>query len=241
MYEDLTGRTFGRWTVLGPGERNNKGRFRWKCQCKCGRIGNVYGTSLINGKSKSCGFCVTRCGNPVDITGMRFGRLVALHKIDDDRKETYWLCKCDCGKYIEVASGSLRSGNTRSCGCLQREALNKIDRTKINHKKHGAFDKYGHGERLYSVWKGMKRRCNNENSACYKYYGGRGIKVCGEWNEDYAVFREWAVSHGYDESAKRGDCTIDRIDNDRNYEPDNCRFVSMKVQSMNKRKRGTCL
>lgn len=240
MLRDLTGLKFNKWTVLGPGERNEKGRYRWKCQCECGRIGNVYASSLISGGSKSCGYCTTRGGNPTDITGLKFGRLTALYRIDDDRKDTYWLCRCDCGNTIEVPLGSLWSGNTRSCGCLHRDFMDTIDRTKISHKKHGAFDRYGHGERLYSIWKGMRGRCNDKNRDCYKYYGGRGIKVCEEWDKDYAIFRDWALAHGYDKDAKRGDCTIDRINNDGNYEPDNCRFVSMKIQNSNKRKQGSC-
>ena len=240
MKEDLTGKRFNHWVVLGVGERNSKGKFRWKCKCDCGNIRNVYGTALIRGESKSCGECLTRSGKPIDITGMKFGRLTALYPIEDDRKDTYWMCKCVCGNFIDLPSGSLRNGNTKSCGCLHKDFMKTIDRTKISHKKHGAFDKYGHGERLYFVWKGMKRRCNNANSDCYKYYGGRGIKICDEWNNDYSCFREWALSHGYDPNAERGKCTIDRIDNNGGYEPNNCRFVSMAIQNLNKRKRKTC-
>ena len=240
MREDLTGRKFGRLTVLGPGERNSKGRYRWKCECECGRIINTYACSLISGHTKSCGECVIRKGKPIDITGMRFGRLVAIREVDDPRKDTYWLCECDCGNTIIVTSSSLRNGNTRSCGCLHRDRLAAMDRSKISHKKHGAFDKYGHGERLYDVWRGMKRRCNNPNSDSYKYYGERGIRICEEWLHDYAAFREWALNNGYNDKAKHGECTLDRINNNEGYSPANCRFVSMAVQNMNKRKRGTC-
>ena len=106
--------------------------------------------------------------------------------------------------------------------------------------RHG----FKHGfsrERLYrSVWSAMNQRCSNPNYHGYYLYGGRGIKVCDEWKNDYLTFREWAYSHGYDPSAPYGKCTIDRIDVNGNYEPDNCRFVPMLVQSRNKRKGIRC-
>lgn len=240
MYEDLTGKRFGHLIVLGVGERNRSGRFRWECKCDCGRIISTYANALKTGEKTTCGQCFNKNGKPVDLTGMRFGRLKALYRIEDDRKETYWLCRCDCGNQIAVSLTSLRSGNTRSCGCLHKDYLKNMDRSKISHKKHGAYDKYGNCERLYGVWKGMRRRCNNPNSDSYKYYGARGIKVCDEWNNDYASFREWALEHGYNPNATHGECTIDRIDNNSNYEPNNCRFVPMKIQNSNKRKRGSC-
>ena len=242
MLKDLTGEKFGRLTVIGSGERSNSGRYRWKCQCECGRIIDTYAFSLISGRTKSCGKCVTRSGKPIDISGMKFGRLTALYPIDDDRKDTYWLCECECGNTIEVPSGSLRNGNTRSCGCLHKDFMIHMDRTKIHHTKHGgSYDENGNMERLYGVWYGMKSRCYCENHSAYKYYGARGIEICDEWHYDYGAFRDWALSHGYDPNAEKGKCTIDRIDNDGNYEPDNCRFVSMSEQNSNKRKRGTAL
>lgn len=92
--------------------------------------------------------------------------------------------------------------------------------------------------RLYNVWKNMKVRCNNPHSKEYKYYGQRGISVCDEWN-DFNVFREWSYNNGYDENAKRGECTLDRIDVNKNYDPSNCRWVNMKTQCANRREWGT--
>lgn len=92
----------------------------------------------------------------------------------------------------------------------------------------------GAATRLYSVWRGMHSRCYQKSHNCYKYYGARGITICDEWLHDFGAFREWAMANGYDENAPRGQCTIDRIDNDKGYSPDNCRWVDMKVQAKNK-------
>ena len=107
---------------------------------------------------------------------------------------------------------------------------------KLNDKrvKHG-YAKRNSPTRLYKIWIGMRVRCNNPR---YKYYGGRGISVCEEWN-DFMSFQKWAYENGYKDDAKRGECTLDRIDSDKNYEPSNCRWVNMKVQSNNRRNWGT--
>jgi hypothetical protein len=100
--------------------------------------------------------------------------------------------------------------------------------------------KYKHGEsrtRLYAVWKQMKKRCNNPNSDVYRWYGAKGVVVCDEWKESFISFKEWAYENGYDDTASRGECTIDRINPFGNYEPDNCRIVPMSVQLKNTRAR----
>ena len=94
----------------------------------------------------------------------------------------------------------------------------------------------GINDRLYEVWGSMKKRCNNPNDKSYKNYGGRGIKVCKEWNENYLSFKKWAYKNGYDENAPHGECTIDRINVNGNYEPNNCRWISNAEQQKNKRK-----
>lgn len=143
-------------------------------------------------------------------------------------KPTRWICECDCGTVKDVPGSELVRGASKSCGCY------KSEKAANAHRKHD-----GKGTRLYNVWTSMNNRCRNKNERTYKYYGGRGISVCEEW-QDFGNFKKWAYENGYDETAKRGDCTIDRIDNNGNYEPSNCRWVSMKVQRMNARKRGTC-
>ncbi len=158
---------------------------------------------------------------PIDLTGQRFGRLTVLEQAGrDSRREATWWCICDCGNKIQVPGYSLRRGNTQSCGCL------KVD----IHKVHG-----GYYSRLYKVWFSMKQRCYNPKSKDYKNYGGRGIIVCDEWLHDFETFRDWALQIGYDENAPFGECTIDRIDVNGNYEPCNCRWITIKEQRKNQR------
>jgi hypothetical protein len=166
-----------------------------------------------------------------DLTGKKFGRLTVLKYHATISRRAMWECECECGKRSIVRGGHLIAGATKSCGCLGKENASKA---KI---KHG--DTIGEHSRLYGVWQNMKNRCNNTNLKGYKDYGGRGITVCDEWLNSYSSFKEWAVANGYDDSAPRGKCTIDRIDNDGNYEPSNCRFVDSFVQVSNQRPRKT--
>lgn len=149
----------------------------------------------------------------VDLTGKRFGRMVAL-RYEGNRK---WLCRCDCGNEKVVFGLDLRQGKTQSCGCLQRE------RTSEANRRH-----YGKGTRLHNIWCGMKERCFNPNFERFHRYGGRGITVCDEWKTSFITFRDWALSNGY-----RDDLTLDRINNDGNYEPRNCRWATAKEQFKN--------
>lgn len=166
-----------------------------------------------------------------DITGNRYGRLTVLAKSAEKcASGSKWVCKCDCGNIIITARCGLTSGHTKSCGCLRH--ITAITR-KVNYKHGGS---HGH-DRLYKVWDGMKARCNNPHNSRYDRYGGRGIKVCKEWNDDYMAFKAWAMKAGYDPTAPRGKCTIDRIDNNGNYEPSNCRWVDNSTQQRNKGRR----
>lgn len=162
-----------------------------------------------------------------DLTGQRFGRLTALNREPSKNSITMWRCRCDCGNELIVRNDSLCSGKSKSCGCLKRE------RTVERNYRHG--DSHS---RLYNVWRGMKQRCSDPKHISYCYYGERGITVCEEW-QDFAAFHDWALANGYDEDAPRGRCTLDRIDVNGNYGPENCRWVSMKIQQNNHQKRRT--
>ncbi|MBQ0017359.1 MAG: AP2 domain-containing protein [Clostridiales bacterium] len=165
-----------------------------------------------------------------DLTGRRFGRLTVKFVCGKSNDRHYlWYCLCDCGNKVIVPSNSLKTGHTQSCGCLQK------DRTSASRTKHGAVGNHQNTERLYNVWLEMRQRCNNPNNKNFKYYGGKGVSVCDEWN-DYFAFKHWAENNGYDKNAKRGDCTIDRINPNGNYEPSNCRWVDMATQNRNKAK-----
>ena len=170
-------------------------------------------------------------GQIKDLTNMRFGRLTAI-KIVGKNKYNYseWLCKCDCGNEKITNVSSLLNGSTKSCGCLQKEMAIKSNST---HKKSTT--------KLYWVWRAIKQRCYNINNKHYHNYGARGITMCDEWRNSFENFYNWSKLNGYNENAINKTCTIDRINNDGNYEPNNCRWVDMKVQSNNRRKRkGKC-
>ena len=163
-----------------------------------------------------------------DLTGQTFERLTVVSRAENSKDgQARWNCKCVCGNTTIVSGVYLRRGKIKSCGCYMREVIADIGRQS---KIHGESK-----TRLYRVWRGIKQRVNDPNRAKYKYYGGRGITICPEWDHSYETFRDWALSHGYDPNAKFGECTIDRIDMNGNYEPSNCRWVSIAENNRNRR------
>lgn len=156
----------------------------------------------------------------LDLANQKFGMLTVIRYVGCDEKYNHkWLCECECGNETIVTTGNLRKGHTTSCGCYRHK------RQRDSHITHGMSSK-----RLYQTWQNMKNRCYNPNVESYKYYGERGIKVCEEWLESFETFADWSLENGYNDTL-----TIDRVNVDGNYEPNNCRWIDEITQANNKR------
>lgn len=236
IFEELVGKKVNFLTPESISEKDNK----WNFRCDCGEIITKFPTLVYTGKQMSCGckkrelleskrkdiVIKQRESDARSAIGQKFGKLeiIGFEPILP-RERTKMICKCSCGKTKSILFNSLKFGGTRSCGCLHKETVKKPFPTI-----HGYSNSY-----LYTKWKSIKQRCYDVNADNYKRYGGRGIVVCEEWLNSPKNFIEWAEENG----GLNRELTIDRIDPNGPYSPDNCRFITIKEQ--NKNKRGTIM
>ena len=253
---DLTGNKYGNLTVIKRADDHVQSGgtkiTQWLCVCECGNMTIVPSVRLRSGKTKSCG-CYRKKfrkkdskqkkinliksknkklkkekpkklnSNKTDLSKMKFEHLTVIRKLEKHEREiekNIWLCRCDCGKEIQVSTDKLKNNKNCSCGCIPQKRNCKP-------RKHGLTK-----SRIANIYGLMVARCTNPNNPAYADYGGRGINVCVEWLGEHGLekFNEWSVSHGYSPELE-----IDRIDNNKGYSPDNCRWTTKKIQCRNRR------
>ena len=229
LKENPIGVKVGKLTILREVEKsthpNGRTSRRFECICDCGNKTYALLDNLKKYHSTSCGHCGRDNKEIEVVSNQKFGRLTIVREVESKtdtrgRKVRYVECVCECGKICKVKLHALRRGKVRSCGCLKTETTIK------KFTKHGLSNKHP----LYGIWKGIKGRCVNPNHFAYKDYGGRGILVCDQWLHDFGNFYTWCISNGW-----RKGLSIDRIDNNKGYYPENCRFVDDFTQARNKR------
>lgn len=215
--EDLTGQVFGRLTAVEPDESLAGAGAYWRCRCECGNEKSVRAGNLKSGQVQSCGCLRKETVAVTDMVGKRFGRLVAIERAGSVDDKAMWRFRCDCGKEVVLPGSRARSGGAKSCGCQ------RSDSAKLMNRKHGMAHTLA-----YKRWESIRQRCFNPKNPSYKNYGGRGITMCDEWVNSFDAFYAYI-----------GDCpegkSLDRIDNDRGYEPGNVRWLDRSGQMRNRR------
>lgn len=211
QHKDIIGKKYGLLTAIkGIGYKNNHELIL--CKCDCGKEKAVDYYKLISGHTSSCGDRIHKI--KYNLTGRRFGRLLAVRPhLKKGSNGAVWECRCDCGNTIIVPAHNLLVSGIKSCGCWKEER-NKRRESRT---------------RLYKIWQNMKNRCLNSNVKGFVNYGGRGIKICDDWM-DYWKFKDWAINNGY-----TNNLTIERINVNGNYCPENCKWITLSEQTLNKR------
>lgn len=227
--KDISGKKFGKLTALRFSHIDKRGHAIWEFQCDCeaATVKALRGSRVAAGQTSSCGCAISDAqkrrhqAHRNTVIGTTCGRLTILNvSWIEDNHTAHYDCVCVCGNRTVVSGINLKSGGTTSCGCYAREVSSRV------HSTHGLS-----GHPLYTVWLHMNDRCSYDRDPAYHNYGGRGISVCPEWAFDLRAFIEWAESNGYEPGL-----TIDREDNDGNYEPSNCRWVTPTDQARNTRR-----
>ena len=244
--KDFTGNTYGRLTVIEEdfeteeikNKKTNKKRRYWKCKCSCGNIKTICQDSF--NKVKSCGCLIDELRKAgmrksMNLIGNTYGYLTVLERDFDKEYEMYkknnkhihyWKCECVCGNIKTIRQDTLLNGLEHNCGCIDRE--NSKKRLLSFCKTHNLSN-----SKLYKVYYAMISRCYNKNNKRYDSYGGRGIDMCDEWldkTNGFINFYKWSIENGYEEGL-----SIDRINNDYGYYPENCRWTDRKTQQNNTR------
>lgn len=221
---DRIGKEYGDYKIISVDDIDDNPKYTMACM-ECGAEKIVSATNFDKIKNFHC---TKHCVQPIKFNESYIGKknnflkVIGISRFPKNNHRAF-VCECDCGNIKLIEPAHWEQGIIKSCGCMHGE-LNKISATRHGHS----------GDRLYRVWNNMKQRCCNKNNSNYKNYGGRGISVCQEWL-DFMNFYDWAMENGYDYNAEFGECTIDRIDVNGNYEPSNCRWVDVIVQAENKR------